>query len=108
MIFRTQSDIEASVVQGLLDTHGIQTLLASDVPHSVFPLSIDGLGEVRLSVRAEDAERAQQLIRDFRDEVSAKVGKLRDEFAQLEAALGHDSMFASTEPAHASSDSGSA
>ena len=89
VIFRTQSDIEASVVRGLLNTHGIETLLASDVPHSVFPLTINGLGEVRVSVRAADADRAKQLIRDFSDEVSAQVGKLRDEFAHLEDALGY-------------------
>lgn len=90
VIFRTQSDIEASVVQGLLDTHGIETLLASDIPHSVFPLTIDGLGEVRVSVRAADAERAKRLIDDFRDEVSLTVGKLRDQFTQLEQEIGHD------------------
>lgn len=89
VIFRTQSDIEASVVRGLLDTHGIQALLSSDVPHSVFPLTIDGLGEVRLSVRADEAERARELIGDFRDEVSAQVGRMQDEFASLEKELGH-------------------
>ena len=62
VIFRTQSDIEASVVRGLLETHGIRTLLSSDVPHSVLPLTIDGLGEVRLSVGFNDADAARQLI----------------------------------------------
>ena len=89
VIFRTQSDIEASVVRGLLESHGIQTLLSSDLPHSVFPLTIDGLGEVRLSVRANEAAHAQQLINDFRDEVSVQVGQLRDECEQLEREIGH-------------------
>lgn len=89
VIFRTQSDIEASVVVGLLETHGIRALQASDVPHSVFPLTIDGLGEVRLSVREDQAEGARQLIADYQNEVAAKVGRLRDEFDALEAALGY-------------------
>ena len=89
VIFRTQSDIEASVVLGLLETHGIRALQASDVPHSVFPLTIDGLGEVRLSVREDQAEGARQLIADYQNEVAAKVGRLRDEFDTLEGALGY-------------------
>ena len=90
IIFRTQSDVEASVVRGLLETHGIQALLASDVPHTVFPLSIDGLGEVRLSVRQDQAADAKQLIADYRDDVAAKVGRPRDEFGALEASLGYE------------------
>ena len=89
VIFRTQSDIEANVVRGLLETHGIQALLSSDVPHSVFPLAINGLGEVRLSVREDDAAKAQELISAFRAEVTARVVRIRDEFTSLEADLGH-------------------
>lgn len=89
VIFRTHSDVEASVVRGLLDTHGIRALLMSDVPHSIFPLTVDGLGEVRLSVRSDEAEAARQLIEDYRDEVSARVVRLRDEFTALEQQLGY-------------------
>ena len=89
VIFRTQSDIEASVVRGLLETHGIHALLASDLPHAVFPLTIDGLGEVRLSVREEEADTARRLIADFREEASARVVRIRDEFTALEEALGY-------------------
>ena len=89
VIFRTQSDIEASVVRGLLETHGIRALLASDLPHAVFPLTIDGLGEVRLSVRKDEADSARRLIAEFREEVSARVVRIRDEFTSLEEALGY-------------------
>ena len=90
IVLRTQSDIEASVVRGLLETHGIQALLASDVPHSVLPLTIDGLGEVRLSVRADQAEAATRLIADYRDDVAARGGKIGDELQTLEQALDYD------------------
>ena len=89
VIFRTQSDIEASVVRGLLETHGIRALLASDLPHAVFSLTIDGLGEVRLSVRKDEADSARRLIAEFREEVSARVVRIRDEFTSLEEALGY-------------------
>jgi ribonuclease-3 len=70
VILRTHSDIEANIVRGLLEAHGIQSMLSSDVPHSVFPLSIDGLGEVRVSVRHDDADEAQRIIADYRAEVA--------------------------------------
>ncbi|HSK10806.1 MAG TPA: ribonuclease III [Vicinamibacterales bacterium] len=63
VIFRTQSDIEASIVRGLLEAHGIYVNLSSDVPHSVFPLSINGLGEVRVLVPNDHADEAREIIR---------------------------------------------
>ena len=89
VIFRTQSDAEASVVRGLLETHGIRVLLASDVSHAVFPLSVNGLGEVRLSVRRDQADDADRIIADYRDEVATTVGRLRHEFDALESRLGY-------------------
>ena len=35
-----------------------------DLTHAVFPLSIDGLGEVRISVSRSDAETAVRIIRE--------------------------------------------
>ncbi len=64
IVFRTHSDIEASIVRGLLEAHGIETAASSDLTHAVFPLSIDGLGEVRISVPSDDAETAQRIIRE--------------------------------------------
>jgi ribonuclease-3 len=90
VIFRTHSDIEAQIVRGLLEAHGILSVLASDVPHSVFPLSVDPLGEVRLSVRADDADEAQRIIESHRTELkNGEVVRLRDEFDLLERAIAY-------------------
>jgi len=90
VIFRTHSDIEASIVRGLLEANGIMTMMASDIPHSVFPLSINGLGEVRISVRADDAADAQRLIESHRTELAnGQVVRLRDEFDALERAIDY-------------------
>ena len=37
VVFRSASDIEARVVRGLLETHGIASLLSSDLSRSIFP-----------------------------------------------------------------------
>ena len=90
VIFRTHSDIEASIVRGLLEANGIMTMLASDVPHSVFPLTINGLGEVRISVRSTDADDARRLIEAHRTELAnTRVVRLRDEFEALQRAIDY-------------------
>ena len=71
VIFRTHSDIEAQIVRGLLETHGIMSVMSSDIPHSVFPLSVDGLGETRLSVHHSEAEDAQRIIESHRTELKS-------------------------------------
>ena len=96
VVFRTQSDIEANVVRGLLETTGIRTLLSAAAPHAVFPLALDGLGEVRLAVRADDAERARQTIDAFRNEATAETLETRLGYTfrdreLLEQALTHRS-----------------
>lgn len=85
VVLRTQSDVEASVARGLLETHGIRAVIASDVSHAVFPLAIDGLGEVRVSVRADEAERASRLLDDYR----AGADELRERLPLLEQRLGY-------------------
>ena len=66
VIFRAHSDIEASVVRGLLEAHGVPSATASDVPHSVFPLTVSALSEVRISVNAGDADAARRIIESHR------------------------------------------
>jgi ribonuclease-3 len=90
VIFRTQSDIEASIVRGLLEAHGIPSVVASDVPHNVFPLNVAELGEVRVSVRQGDAEEARHVIEGHRTEAGATpVVPIKREFEGLQKAIGY-------------------
>ena len=90
VIFRTHSDIEAQIVRGLLEAHGVMSVLSSDVPHSIFPLSVDGLNQVRIGVHASDAEDAQRIIASHRTELrNGHVVRLRDEFESLQQAIGY-------------------
>jgi hypothetical protein len=65
VVHRCYSDIEANQIRDILEQAGITCQVASDIPHTVFPVTTDGLGEVRLSVIEKDVERARQLISDF-------------------------------------------
>ena len=62
VVFRTWNDTEAALVAGLLRAAGIPCSTVSDIPHSVVPVTLNGLGEVRIIVSHEDAARAAELI----------------------------------------------
>lgn len=89
VVFRTQSGIEANVVRGLLEARGIQSLVSSALSHAIFPLSINGLSEVRLSVRADQAEFARQVIDDFRNDAGDSGADMDTACAALEQRLGY-------------------
>ena len=89
VVFTTQSTIEANVVSGLLETRGIDAVISSGAPHAIFPLTVSGLGEVRLTVHGREARRARRLIAEFGQQVSDRVMRIRDEFRAVEEALGY-------------------
>lgn len=90
VVFRTQSDVEASIVRGLLESHGVPIVVSSALPHSVFPLSVNTLGEVRISVHPDDAEEARRIIESHRTTgTSGQVVRIRDEFETLQQAIGY-------------------
>jgi ribonuclease-3 len=87
VVFRTSSDIEASVVIALLESHGIHTLRVSGNPQAILPMAVNALGEIRVAVHEESAEDAQRIIASHRDEVGSRVVRLRDEFEELQARI---------------------
>ena len=63
-VFSTADEAEAMVVQGLLESNGIETLLANlEAPQDVLP----GVGGVALKVRPSDAVEARQIIEQQRN-----------------------------------------
>ena len=90
VVFRTSSGIEAEIVRSLLEAHGILSVISSDVPQSIFPLSVDGLGNIRLAVHPSESEEAERVIESHRTELrNGEVVRLRDEFDALQQAIGY-------------------
>jgi ribonuclease-3 len=90
VIFRAQSGVEASIVRGLLEANGILSVVSSAVLHSVFPVTVNELGEVRISVRPAEADEARRIIESHRTELpSVKVVRIRDEFDALQQVIDY-------------------
>ena len=91
VIFRTQSDIEANVVEALLDSHGVETLRTSGPTPGLFPFSLNPLGETAISVRSNEAADAVRIIESHREQVGSSgiVVPLPQAFDALEARIGY-------------------
>ena len=89
-VFRTRSDVEASIVRSLLEAHDVPSVVASPLPQSLFPMAVNTLGEIGIAVHAADAEEAQRIIEGHRTVLTNdRVVRLRDEFEMLEATIGY-------------------
>ncbi|MGE0040466.1 MAG: ribonuclease III [Vicinamibacterales bacterium] len=90
VVFRTRSDIEASIVQSLLDSRGIESVRTSAPPAGVFPFAVNPLGETQVSVREDDAEEAVRIIDGHREKVGAGlVVPLPQQFDVIEQRVGY-------------------
>jgi ribonuclease-3 len=91
VIFRTPSEIEASVVRGLLETHDIPSVLLSDNSRTAFPLALnDRSWERRVAVAPEQAAAAMRIIDSHRDDVQGGlVVPFGSELEPLERRIGY-------------------
>jgi ribonuclease III len=89
-IFRTHSQVEASVVRGLLEANGVMPLVSASPLRSVFPFTVSDIGEVRIAVHPDEAEEAKRIIESHRTELTTgQLVRLRDEFEGLERAVDY-------------------
>jgi ribonuclease-3 len=89
VVFTTRSDIEASVVMALLDSHGIASFRVSGNPQALWPMALSPLGEIRIAVPGIAAEDARRVTESHREDVGTRVIRLRDEFDELQQRIGY-------------------
>ena len=88
-IFRSHSSIEVEVVRGLLDAHDIDSVVASALAPSVFPVGM-GSAEFRVSVSSASAGAARDLIASHLDEsAAAEVRRLSETLGPLEERIDY-------------------
>ena len=62
-VYRAAGELEAQVIQGLLESYRIPCLLKSNAARSVHAFAVDGMGEVRVMVWESMADKAKGLIK---------------------------------------------
>jgi len=75
-VFDTEQESEAMVVQGLLESQGIESLITYlDAPQDVLP----GVGGIIVQVREEQAQEARNLIETYRTDAVPGEEDLTDD-----------------------------
>jgi hypothetical protein len=62
-----QGEVPAQVIRSMLEGSGIDSMLQGEAVRLTHGLTVDGLGEVKVMVRAEDEETARELIAMMQD-----------------------------------------
>lgn len=59
---RVMGPVEAEVIKNFLESQGIPCILQGQMVQSVYPMSVDGMGELKVMVSEEDLSVAQELL----------------------------------------------
>ncbi len=63
VLMTTQSEPEANIVKSLLEEYGIHCALLTQVPHNIYPFTVNGLAAIRIKVLESQLEAAKELLR---------------------------------------------
>jgi hypothetical protein len=61
-VFTASGMIHARIVAGRLEADSITTRFKYDVAGSIYGITVDGLGAVKIEVPAEEADRARAIL----------------------------------------------
>ena len=77
-------------MRGLLEAHGVPSVITSHLPQALFPMAVSTLGEIGIAVHADDAGEAERIIESHRTELgSGRLIRLRDEFEALQQTISY-------------------
>jgi len=62
VVFCASGMTQAQIIAGRLESEGIATHLQYDAVTNIYAITIDGIGEVRILVPPEDADRAREIL----------------------------------------------
>jgi hypothetical protein len=68
VVFTASGMAQANIITGRLETEGIATRLKYEAAGTIYAITIDGLGEVKILVPAEDLARAGAVLNQSYDE----------------------------------------
>ena len=61
-VYECWNDQEAAIVISVLGAYGIEARANSEIPHSVLPITADGLGRVEVLVDATRLQEAKKVL----------------------------------------------
>ena len=60
-----QGEVEAGLVRSVLEASGIESFTGGNASMSVHPFTMDGMGEIKIMVRASEEAEARAVIQEY-------------------------------------------
>ena len=90
VVFRTHSEIEARVVEALLESQGLPVIRMTGSPSGPFAFSFTTLGEIRIAVSTPDAAAARRVLETHGDASGGGIAvPLESHFDAIETQIGY-------------------
>ena len=67
-VHQAQGELEAQMIKGVLESEGIDCMLSGESLRLTHGLTVDGLAVVCIKVRAQDEEKAKDVIASVTEE----------------------------------------
>jgi len=61
-LVRVMGPVEAEVIKNFLESQGITCILQGQMVQSVYPMNVDGMGELKVMVSEDDYPLAKELL----------------------------------------------
>ncbi len=65
-VWRARNELDAQMIKALLEGSRIRCVLSGESLRLTHGITVDGLAEVRVLVRADEAKRAREIIEHYR------------------------------------------
>ena len=82
-VFHSINNYEVQLAKSILDAEGIDTLIPNDQITSIAPHYAVATGMVQLLVNEDDVERAEDLLRVFKDDIKEEKENVRNDLKYL-------------------------
>jgi hypothetical protein len=98
-VYRTWDESFAEMAVDLLRSEGIEARKVADVPRSIYPVTMDGLGEIRVVVPEENSKEALDILaarfsetdfEEYGEEESDEYGERYEHDRDMEEYRGSD------------------
>jgi hypothetical protein len=66
IVARAWTDSEAAVIKSLLESYNIPCHYSSELPHRLYPISVDTLAQIRIYVPATLEQEARRVLEEHR------------------------------------------
>ncbi|MFO7767674.1 MAG: DUF2007 domain-containing protein [bacterium] len=67
-VYTCQGEVEAGLVRSVLGASGIESFTGGNATQSVHPFTMDGMGQIKIMVRASEEDEARAVISEYMDE----------------------------------------